>query len=61
LAKSVGERKTPVKNFARDAVVIEPDPFMWEEMEKAIREMAHAIEVIDLLRKLSGKSPLLAR
>jgi hypothetical protein len=34
---------------------------MWEEMEKAIREMARAIEVIDLLRKLSGKSPLLAR
>jgi hypothetical protein len=47
------ERKKLVKNFASDEVVIEPDPFMREEMEKAIRVMARDIEVIDLLKKYS--------
>jgi hypothetical protein len=61
LAKSLRERKKLVKNFASDEVVIEPDPFMREEMEKAIRAMARDIEVIDLLKKVSGEDPLLAR
>ena len=38
LAKYFRARETLVKNFASDEVVIEPDAFMREEMEKAIQE-----------------------
>ena len=42
-------------------VVIDPDPLMPEEMEKAIREMPRDAEVIDLLKKFSGEGSLPAR
>jgi hypothetical protein len=40
------------KNLVKKCV-IELDPLMPEEMEKAIREISRDAEVIDLLKKLS--------
>jgi hypothetical protein len=39
-------------------VIIDPDPLIPEEMEKAIREMPRDTGVIDLLETLSGEVPL---
>jgi hypothetical protein len=60
LAKSFRERKKLVENFVSDEVVIEPDPFMREKMEKAIRVMARDIEVIDLLKNFLARARFLS-